>query len=66
MKTTNEHRIAAIKSELQQLESRRQSLLSELRELMSSDGETEISTTFLRDRAFDKEPETLKKRYSYF
>lgn len=59
-------RLIAIKSELQQLESRRQSLLSELRELMSSDREAEISTTFLGDRAFDEEPETPEEKIQLF
>jgi hypothetical protein len=66
MKTADEHRITAIKSELQQLESRRQILLSELRELTSSDGEAEISTTFLGDRAFHKEPETPEEKIQLF
>lgn len=35
MKAVNEHKIAQIKSELQQLDSRRQILLSELRETCS-------------------------------
>ena len=66
MKTTDEHRILAIKSELQQLESRRQILLSELTELTSSDGEAEISTTFLGDRAFHKVPETPEEKIQLF
>lgn len=66
MKITDEHRITAIKSELQQLESRSQSLLSELRELTPQDTEAEISATFLGEKAFDKEPETPKEKIQLF
>ena len=58
MNNNNEHRITAIKSELKHLEARRQILLSELKELTSPDVKAEISTTFLGEKAFDKEPET--------
>src|SRR6056297_780738 len=59
-------RLTTIKSELQQLESRRQALLSELRELMLSDGAAVISTTFLGDRVFQKEPETPEEKIQLF
>ena len=62
----NIDRITAIKSELQQLESRRQVLLSELRELTSQDTELEISATFLGKKAFDKEPETPEEKIQLF
>jgi hypothetical protein len=58
MNNNNEHRITAIKSELKHLEARRQILLSELKELTSPDVKAEISTTFLGEKAFDKDPET--------
>lgn len=66
MKSNNTDRITTIKSELQQLESRRQVLLSELRKLMSKDSEAEISTTFLGEKAFDKEPETPEEKIWLF
>lgn len=66
MKTTNEHRITAIKSELQQIESRREVLLSELKELTSQDAEAEISATFLGEKAFDKAPETPEEKIQLF
>jgi hypothetical protein len=66
MNNNKADRITTIKSELQQLESRRQSLLSELRELTSSGGAAEISTTFLGDRAFHKEPETPEEKIQLF
>ena len=66
MHNTNEDKITAIKSELQQIESRRQVLLSELRELTSQDPETEISATYLGVKAFDKEPETPEEKIQLF
>lgn len=57
----NTDRITAVKSELQQIESRRQILLADLRELTSQDTGAEISATFLEEKAFVKEPETPEK-----
>jgi hypothetical protein len=66
MKTTNQHRITTIKSELQQLESRKQVLLLELSKLSSPNTEAEISSTFLGEKAFDKEPETPEEKIQLF
>lgn len=62
MNNNDSDRITEIKSELLQLESRRQLLLSELKELSTQDTETETPEDFIGTTAFYKEPETPEEK----